>query len=262
VKTNLEGVFMHYYKRNIGDYSKKAGRLTMLQHGAFTLLIDACYDREDFPNIDQAIEWAWASTDAEIEAVKFVLSRFFSISEEGKYVQNRILEEILVFHKNAETNKRIALARETKRKQNYTKRDTESTKRVHTLHEPSPNHKPLTNNHKPIQDIAPPEGVLESVWEDFVKQREEKKAAITPTAIKGIESEARKAGISLNDALQEICSRGWTGFKAEWVNTDNNALTFAQRDQQEKRKRWEEMTGRKWPEDEVNIAPVYLEIEE
>ena len=48
VKTiKTEGVTkMHYYKRNIGDYHKKAGRLSMIEHGAYTLLIDACYDRE------------------------------------------------------------------------------------------------------------------------------------------------------------------------------------------------------------------------
>jgi len=150
VKADLEGGFMHYYKRNIGDYAKKAGRLTMLQHGAYTLLLDACYDREAFPTLDQAIEWTWASTDAEIDAVKFVLARFFTVSQDGEYVQNRILEEVLVYHKNAETNKRIALERETKRKQNSTNRATESTKREQPVDEAPPNHKPLTNNHKPI----------------------------------------------------------------------------------------------------------------
>ncbi len=33
---------MHYYKRNIGDYARKAARLTFQQHGIYCLLIDAC----------------------------------------------------------------------------------------------------------------------------------------------------------------------------------------------------------------------------
>lgn len=45
---------LHYYKRNIGDYEKKAGRPSMLEHGACTLLIDACYDREQFPKFEVA----------------------------------------------------------------------------------------------------------------------------------------------------------------------------------------------------------------
>lgn len=85
---------MHYYKRNLGDYAKKAGRLSMLQHGAYTLLLDACYDREQFPTREQAIEWAWASSQDEIDAVDFVLSRFFQCQDDGTYIQQRVAEEL------------------------------------------------------------------------------------------------------------------------------------------------------------------------
>ena len=136
---------MHYYKRNLGDYAKKAGRLTMLQHGAYTLLIDSCYDREIFPTLEQALEWTWASTEAEIDAVKFVLSRFFVLDIQGTYIQDRILEELLQYHKNADTNKRIADEREAKRREN-------NTKRVQVVNEATPNQEPLTINHKPIKE--------------------------------------------------------------------------------------------------------------
>jgi uncharacterized protein YdaU (DUF1376 family) len=134
---------MHYYKRNIGDYAKKAGRLTMLQHGAYTLLIDACYDREVFPTLEKALEWTWASTEAEVEAVKFVLSRFFLLDSEGQYIQDRVLEELLNYHTNADTNKRIAIDRETKRRE-------KNTNRVPDVDEPPPNHKPRTKNQEPV----------------------------------------------------------------------------------------------------------------
>lgn len=67
------------------------------------------------------------------------------------------------------------------------------------------------------KSIAQPDGVLDSVWTDFVQHRKAIKAPLTDTAIKGIEREAQKAGITLNNALQEICARGWRGFKADWV---------------------------------------------
>ena len=133
---------MHYYKKNIGDYAKKAGRLTMLQHGAYTLLLDACYDREQFPTLDQAIEWTWASNQQEIEAVEFVLKKFFLL-EGDKYVQNRIREELENYHNNSVINKRIAMEREAKRRE-------KGTKRIRTVHEAPPNHKPLTNNQEPV----------------------------------------------------------------------------------------------------------------
>lgn len=141
---------MHYYKKNIGDYAKKTGRLTMLQHGAYTLLIDSCYDRETFPTIDEAIEWTWASSTEEIEAVKFVLKKFF-VYQNGLYVQNRIREELDNYHNNAETNKRIAIEREAKRRENRTKREQ-------FVNEPPPNQEPLTINQEPNISICPPSG--------------------------------------------------------------------------------------------------------
>lgn len=142
---------MHYYKRNLGDYAKKTGRLTMLQHGAYTLLIDSCYDREVFPTLEQAIEWTWASTEAEVDAVKFVLGRFFTLDKDGCYVQDRILQELLEYHAKADTNKRIAIERETKRKE-------KSTNREQAVNEPPPNHKPRTINQEPNISICPPIG--------------------------------------------------------------------------------------------------------
>ena len=210
---------MHYYKRNLGDYAKKAGRLTMLQHGAYTLLIDSCYDRELFPTLEQALEWTWASTEAEVEAVKFVLNRFFVIDTQGTYIQDRILTELLNYQKNADTNKRIADEREAKRRAN-------NTKRVQVVDEATPNQEPLTINHKPIKDkatgVAPPEGVSDSVWQEFKSLRKAKKAPITQRAIDAITSEANKAGWTLEKALEECVVRGWQAFKADWVATKAN----------------------------------------
>ena len=136
---------MHYYKRNIGDYAKKCGRLSMLQHGAYTLLIDACYDRETFPTLRDAMDWTWASSKEEIEAVEFVLSRFFTLKD-GVFVQERIAEEIAEYHNKAEQNKRIAIERETKRASNSTNRAPVVNAAPPVVNEAPPNHKPLTNN--------------------------------------------------------------------------------------------------------------------
>lgn len=221
---------MHYFKRNIGDYHKKAGRLTMLQHGAYTLLIDACYDRERFPTMDDAIDWCWASTEAEIEAVKFVLSKFFTATDSGEYVQNRIQEEIDNYHKTAETNKRIAIERETKRRE-------KGTKRAQGVNEAPPNQEPLTTNHKPrtsTQEPAkekPAPRVLDfSCWPnppskeilaDWKKIRQAKKAPLTQTAISRMAPQIKLAtdkGYSVDDCIGVAVEKGWTGFKAEWMD--------------------------------------------
>ncbi len=66
-----------------------------------------------------------------------------------------------------------------------------------------------------------PEGVSDQVWEDFLAHRKTKKAAVTATAMAQIIKQAELAGWTLEQALQEMCVRGWTGFNAEWVNKGN-----------------------------------------
>jgi uncharacterized protein YdaU (DUF1376 family) len=259
---------MHYYKRNLGDYAKKTGRLTMLQHGAYTLLIDSCYDRETFPTLEQAIEWTWASSEAEIDAVKFVLSRFFALDKDGCYVQVRILQELLQYHANADTNKRIAIEREAKRK-------NKSTNREQVVDEPPPNHKPLTINQEPITSnqklkresatvVACPLDVSEQVWQDWLSLRKAKKAAVTQTVLEGARKEAFKLDWPLEKFLVEWCTRGSQGLKAEWIvdKQQSKNISFAQQDELDRRKRWEEMTGRKWPtNDFIDVQPSFLETE-
>ena len=64
---------------------------------------------------------------------------------------------------------------------------------------------------------AAPSGVSPEVWADFKTLRAKHRAPITPTAMAGIEREAAKAGLSLEDALRTCCERSWRGFKADWL---------------------------------------------
>ena len=70
-----------------------------------------------------------------------------------------------------------------------------------------------------------PDGVSEQTWADFKKLRAAKKAPVTDRALDGIYKEAMKADITLEAALQEMCARGWTGFKAEWVQNKHDEVS-------------------------------------
>lgn len=115
---------MHYYSRNIGDYHRKAGRLNILQHGVYNLLIDACYDRESFPTHQEAIDWVWAETDEEIAAVDYVLKKFFTIDDQGRYIQSHIHEDLQEYFagQEAENTKK---GNESERQQRYRERRKE-----------------------------------------------------------------------------------------------------------------------------------------
>lgn len=140
---------MNYYKRHIGDYHKKAGRLSMLEHGAYTLLLDSCYDREKFPTKEEALDWCWARSADEVAAVEFVLAKFFTL-ESGVYVQTTISENVAAYHENALKNKQIAIEREEARR---LKREQSVHESARSVHESPPNHKPLTTNQEPLTNI-------------------------------------------------------------------------------------------------------------
>lgn len=165
---------MHYFKRNIGDYHKKAGRLSMIEHGAYTLLMDACYDRERFPTMDEAIDWCWARSDEEIAAVKFVLTKFFTLEGE-QYTQQRIADEIASFHDKSEKNKQIAIEREANRRAKRAPVEHETCTNRHL----TTNQEPITNNQEEKEqkalvpsadDTSAYSAEFESFWTEYPKR--------------------------------------------------------------------------------------------
>lgn len=82
---------------------------------------------------------------------------------------------------------------------------------------------------KRSSNVQKPESVSEQVWEDFSALRTKRRAPITETALRGIQREAEKAGISLEAALSTCCERGWQGFKASWYEKDKTEQNVAPR---------------------------------
>ena len=220
----------------------------MLQHGAYTLLLDACYDREIFPTLEQAIDWCWASTQDEKDAVEFVIKKFFVLVD-GIYIQHRIQDELDQFHSNSKTNQRIAIEREAKKR---TKREQESTKRGTSVNEPTtdeheraPNHKPLTINHKPItnnqkhkskkfnpsvdmwSDWGFPAKPSEEIFNAWLTMRRDKKYTVSELSFKGIGSGLRDAvqsGFTVDQCLTKAEGNSWKGFSASWmINSQSSA---------------------------------------
>lgn len=212
---------MHYYQFNIGDYASHTRYLTPMQDLIYRRLLDLYYLHEKpIPNENPSISIGLNDCSTDVERV---LNDYFILTEKG-WINKRADEQIAEYKSKQKSasaaGKKSAEVRKASKDAVLERPLNERTTSVQLTN----NHKPLTIKQEPNK-LHTPNGVLQSVWEDFVQQRKAKKAAITETALKGIEREARKANISLNDALQEICARGWTGFKAEWVQKDQSKKT-------------------------------------
>lgn len=75
--------------------------------------------------------------------------------------------------------------------------------------------------------IYKPDGVSDVTWDGFVKMRKEKKAPITEAAMSGISKQAAIAGMTMQDTLQEMVNRNWTGFKASWMTDKDGKKTYS-----------------------------------
>lgn len=84
---------MNYYERHLGDYAKDTLHLSMLEHGAYTLLMDRYYSTERGIPSEQVYRVALARSKDEKAAVDSVLSEFFTLND-GVWVKGRIEEEI------------------------------------------------------------------------------------------------------------------------------------------------------------------------
>jgi len=226
---------MHYYQHHIGDYRAATAHLTNEEDLAYRRLLDMYYDTEQ--KIPTDTEWVARRIRMDVTVVESVLVDMFQEEPDG-WLHSRCEREIEAFKGKLETASKAGKA-------SAAKRAAEKINVRSTTVQPTNNHKPRTNNHKPVNTA--PVGVDQKVWEDFVQLRKAKKAEITETALKGIQKEADKAGYSLQEALEACCSRGWVGFKAEWVKTASKtpAKSFAEMDAEFKRQQYEEMVGRK-----------------
>ena len=230
---------MHYYQHHIGDYRAATAHLTNDEDLAYRRLLDMYYDTEQ--KISTDTEWVARRIRMDVTVVESVLVDMFQEDEDG-WFHSRCEREIEAFKGKLETASKAGKA-------SAAKRAAEKINVRPTNVQPTNNHKPLTNNHKPMNTA--PDGVSEKVWQDFVQLRKAKKAAITDTGIKGILREATKAGYSLQEALETCCTRGWVGFKADWVQAVGKSApkavpkSFAQMDAEFKRHQYEEMVGRK-----------------
>jgi len=89
---------VNYYERHLGDYAKDTAHLSMIEHGAYTLLLDRYYGTEEPIPAEQTYRVARAHTKEERAAVDTVLREFF-ILQETHWVHGRCQEEIEKAHK-------------------------------------------------------------------------------------------------------------------------------------------------------------------
>ena len=209
---------MHYYQFNIGDYHSHTLHLSEIEDLTYRRLLDWYYLHEIPIPLDEVEVSRQIRMRSHTESIAIVLREYFESTGDG-WIHHRANKEIAKAGDKSEKASASAKARWNKKDANALPPLSDSNATHNTVHiTQDTEHK----TQKKATSVATPIGVSDSVWQEFKSLRKAKKAPITQRAIDAITSEAKKAGWTLERALEECVVRGWQAFKADWVATKAN----------------------------------------
>ncbi len=206
-------IWMPFY---VADYLADTMHLTAAEHGAYLMLICHYWKTGPLPNdatrlsIISKLGDAWSISSGTLLA-------FFEQCD-GMLVHRRIDKEKADAIDNKAKNQARAQDAANKRWGKHASSNAQSMRQAMPESCPSPSPSPSLkskSNTTPDGELFP--NVSDQIISDFKAMRSQQKAKITKTVLDGINREALKAGVSLEDALRICCERGWRGFKSEWI---------------------------------------------
>jgi uncharacterized protein YdaU (DUF1376 family) len=138
---------MHYYNKHIKDYKTDTAHLSLLEHGAYNMLIDLYILSENplEPNLSKLCRLINARTDDEIAAVTNILDEFFTKTDDG-YRQKKCDAELEKIFSRSEKARISAKVRwDNKGNANASPKHSERNATQH----PKPN-TTIPNNNEPL----------------------------------------------------------------------------------------------------------------
>ena len=240
---------MHFYQHNVGEFSALTRCMSLEEIGLAVMLIDE-YVRTEKPisyetfamYVDSlASRQPVASDSLASRYEKRVLRRVFVETPDGftcpmidgqlqKYAARaainranasrprRSRKTVADISENSDISDSLATCKQTVSETQASRYEVASESLTNKKQE-TRNKKQESSSKDDVKkpravSVPRPEDVPEDVWRDFLAARKGK--AFTPTALKGFEREAAKAGITVAEAIRIAAERGWQGFKADW----------------------------------------------
>lgn len=291
---------MNYYKRHIGDYAAATRHLSMLEHGAYNLMMDTYYTTEKPLPVDvkDVFRKVGARTKEECVAVEALLHEFFTLTDKG-WVQSRCQSEITVFQQKAETNKVIGKrgGRPKKETQTVNSGNPEITQTVSENSSCSKPNETLTTNQEPLTINHNKDTLLHQAGSDdpprvsktaavCMVMRSEGIGSVNPSnpdlaalidvgAQVGQFADAAKTAVGKGKGFAYALGivRGQLSeskalaieVQSPSPNGGNSPESFAEKDARIARSRWEQMTGQTHPDNAlppsvIDVSATSLEI--
>jgi uncharacterized protein YdaU (DUF1376 family) len=201
--------------------------LSAAQTGAYLLLLMCAWRSSDcsLPDDDKMLARFARMSPKEWATNRNVIMEFWSKNDTGRFIQKRLVDERSWANDKRDKAITAGKASALKRKKRHSTDVALGLQLGGNHPTPTPTIKDTTSvvstkNTPKAAPMGKPADVSDQAWKDFIKQRKEKRAAVTETAISRMRQEADKIGWSLEQAIIETCARGWQGFKAQWIIND------------------------------------------
>jgi len=256
---------MKHYPRHIGDYLRDTGHLTLLEHGVYGRLLDIYYagDGPIQMELDAIARKLCARTVEEKDAVKAVLTEFFTLSESVGWINKRC-EETLAKYKNFGDQQRARINKRYGKSSGGIPAVDENLPAVE-LPNTAGSTKPITRNQKPETNnhSIPPNppvggkgfdwfkelpGELDSedfrrAWLNWVSYRHSIKKPLSPASAPAAFRKAVEVGVTAAiNGFDTAMANGWQG------SFPTNSTTAPKNDHRAEKRRSE------FPEPEHDLA--------
>lgn len=218
---------MNFYKHHLSDYAKDTAHLSILEHGAYLLMLHHYYATEAPLPADQSVicRIIRATSKAEVAAVAEMLRQFWTLTPDG-WVNGRATDEIDQAAAQRETNRELG-------KRGGRPKKTESVSESVSESKPKgkPNRNPSQTPDSRLKTVlgdnppnppaaAPPSvdlppGLLPATWLAFRDHRQRLRAPLTPHAEQLLLAKLVRLGLDGHDpnaVVEQSIERGWKGF--------------------------------------------------
>ena len=217
---------MNYYRRYLVDYMRDTMALSIVEHGAYTILLDSYYASEkplpeDYESLYRICR---AMTKLEQDAVRGVVDKFFAVGEDGFRHNPRADREIATAQAAIDKQRKSGVESANKRWSTHTPINGSTHKSVNgssdglAMQPPTTNHQPPSFNHQPKaktgRAIALPDWLPKEPWEAWLDTRKKMRAPNTDRALKlavGDLEKLRSEGHDPGGVLDQSTKRGWRG---------------------------------------------------
>ncbi len=211
-----------FYRFFPGDYARDTRHLSMVEHGAYRLMLDCYYTTGPLPGDPERVaRMVSALTDMERAAVVVILAEFFTLAD-GQYRQARCDDE-LAHQARKGVSSRASARKRWNSKRNADAMQTQCEPNADAMREGMRNvcqndaiQIQIQNQKKKARWFCP-DGVEPGSWEDWLQVRGRKKAASTENAYKRVcaKLEAfRAAGQDVNAVVAKAAMSGWSDLYA------------------------------------------------